>query len=69
VGGADTANLDSNEDAYQRLRCAREIKIIPGATHLFPEPHALEAVADLAAGWFTRWLPIAPPPRHLAQTL
>ncbi|RYF16747.1 MAG: alpha/beta hydrolase [Comamonadaceae bacterium] len=56
VGGADTAVLALNEDALQRLRCPKELAIVPGATHLFEEPGALERVAELAAGWFQRHL-------------
>jgi hypothetical protein len=48
-----------NEEAKARLRCPCELKIVPGATHLFEEPGALEQVADLAAGWFTRYLQVA----------
>lgn len=56
VGGADTAVLALNEEALQRLRCPKELAIVPGATHLFEEPGALERVAELAAGWFQRHL-------------
>ena len=38
------------------MRCPTELAIVPGATHLFEEAGALEQVADLAAGWFRRWL-------------
>jgi hypothetical protein len=41
-----------NEEAYDQLRCVKELKIIPGATHLFEEPSKLEEVAGLAAKWF-----------------
>jgi putative phosphoribosyl transferase len=60
VGGEDTVVIDMNEEAYQQLRCEKEMRIVPGATHLFEEPGALEAVAELAAGWFARWLPVGP---------
>lgn len=46
-----------NEEAFARLRCEKELKIVPGATHLFEEPGALEEVARLAADWFRRYLP------------
>jgi putative phosphoribosyl transferase len=52
VGGRDEAVLEMNRDAAHRLRCEHRIAVVPGATHLFEEPGALEAVADLAAGWF-----------------
>jgi hypothetical protein len=35
----------------------KELAIVPGATHLFEEPGALEEVSRLAAGWFSRYLP------------
>jgi len=41
------------------LRCPCELKIVAGATHLFEEPGTLEQVADLAAGWFIRYLQVA----------
>lgn len=55
VGGADTAVLELNQQAARQLPHA-ELAVVPGATHLFEEPGALEAVADLAAGCFTRHL-------------
>ncbi|WP_354643131.1 phosphoribosyltransferase [Kitasatospora camelliae] len=61
VGGADPDVLDLNRDARSRLRCESGLQIVPGATHLFEEPGALEAVADLAALWFTRHLGQEPP--------
>jgi predicted phosphoribosyltransferase len=60
VGGRDQAVFRFNEEAYRQLACPRELAVIPGATHLFPEPGALEQAARLALGWFTRYL--APPP-------
>lgn len=56
VGGLDYPVIRMNEDAYRQLRCERELKIVPGATHLFEEPGALEEVAHLAAEWFQRHL-------------
>jgi len=56
VGGADTQVLLLNREAERRMRCERRLEVVPGATHLFEEPGALEAVADLASGWFTRHL-------------
>ena len=53
VGGADQVVLDLNRRARVLLRCESRIDVVPGATHLFSEPGALEQVADLAAGWFT----------------
>jgi putative phosphoribosyl transferase len=51
VGGDDWQVLALNEDAASRLRCEREVAVIPGATHLFEEPGALERVAELAGDW------------------
>ena len=52
VGGAETEILALNRWAYWRLDCERHLEIIPGASHLFEEPGALEAVTTLAAEWF-----------------
>lgn len=52
VGGADDAVLELNRQALAALRCRRQLAIVPGATHLFEEPGALEQVADLAGEWF-----------------
>ena len=59
VGGDDDVVITLNEEAKARLRCSCELKIVPGATHLFEEPGTLEQVADLAAEWFTRYLQVA----------
>jgi len=56
VGGLDGPVIRMNEDAYAQLRCMKELKIIPGATHLFEEPGKLEEVANLAAKWFLKHL-------------
>jgi len=56
VGGADYQVIELNEMAYRELRCGKQMEIVPGATHLFEEPGALENVAALAARWFTRHL-------------
>jgi putative phosphoribosyl transferase len=52
VGGADTEVLALNREALARLRCTKALEIVPGATHLFEEPGALEAVVDHARRWF-----------------
>ncbi len=57
VGGHDALVLALNQQAQQTLSGTTELVIIPGATHLFEEPGALEQVADLARGWFVRYLP------------
>jgi putative phosphoribosyl transferase len=54
VGGYDDVVIRLNKEALAELRCERELKIVPGATHLFEEPGALEAVAGLATDWFCR---------------
>ena len=56
VGGADRSVIGLNEEAERHLRCDHRLDIVPGATHLFEEPGALEQVAALAADWFTRHL-------------
>jgi len=56
VGGADEIVLELNREAYDLLRCPRQLDIVPGATHLFPEPGALEEVARLAQGWFLHYV-------------
>jgi putative phosphoribosyl transferase len=53
VGGADQPVLDLNRQAQTLLMCLNRLEVIPGATHLFEEPGALEQVADLARDWFT----------------
>ena len=58
VGGLDGEVIKLNQQAYALLRCEKEMKIVPGATHLFEEPGTLETVADLAAGWFRDHLEI-----------
>jgi putative phosphoribosyl transferase len=60
VGGDDEQVLVLNEDAFEQLRCSKELMVVPRATHLFPEPGALEEVARLARDWFLRWLRPAP---------
>jgi putative phosphoribosyl transferase len=56
VGGNDPAVLELNEEAAALMRAPHEIAVVPGATHLFEEPGALERVAELAGGWFERHL-------------
>lgn len=56
VGGNDNVVIKLNRDASLRMRTKIELKIIPGATHLFEEPGALEEVARLAAEWFIKYL-------------
>lgn len=56
VGGDDEPVLSWNRDALERLACPKELVVVPGATHLFEEPGALEQVAELARDWFARYL-------------
>lgn len=42
--------------AYERITAVKELKIVPGATHLFDEPGTLEEVAREASAWFQRYL-------------
>ncbi len=56
VGGRDEPVIALNRQAMAQLRAETELAIVPGAAHLFEEPGALEEVARLAAGWFTRHL-------------
>jgi putative phosphoribosyl transferase len=60
VGGADPEVLELNRRAAGQLAGEHEVAVVPGATHLFPEPGALEQVVDRTLGWLARWLPAAP---------
>jgi dienelactone hydrolase len=56
VGSGDVDVLELNRAAMTRMTCETELVVIKGATHLFPEPGALEEVARLATEWFLRHL-------------
>jgi putative phosphoribosyl transferase len=56
VGGEDDVVIDLNRQALARLAGIKQLVIVPGATHLFEEPGALEQVATLAVQWFQRYL-------------
>ncbi|MCL5996232.1 MAG: dienelactone hydrolase family protein [Chloroflexi bacterium] len=56
VGGDDTPVIAMNREALAQMHCETRLEIIPAATHLFEEPGALEAVAQLARDWFRRHL-------------
>ena len=60
VGGDDPVVIQLNQQAMRLLRCEKELRIIPGASHLFEEPGTLAQVAALARDWFRR---------HLASSL
>lgn len=57
VGGYDEPVIEMNQAAYDLLTCEKQLIIVPGATHLFEEPGALEQVAEEAGKWFHRYLP------------
>jgi len=56
VGGNDTAVLELNHQALERLAAKKKLEVVPGATHLFEEPGALDEVARLATEWFHQHL-------------
>ena len=56
VGGNDEPVIGMNEEALARMRAVKRLQIVPGASHLFEEPGALEEVAWLATVWFARHL-------------
>ncbi len=56
VGGDDTHVLDLNRSAFDMIKAEKDLAIVPGATHLFEEPGALEEVARLAVAWFKQRL-------------
>jgi dienelactone hydrolase len=57
VGGADEPVVRLNAEAASRLTCDHRLVVVPGATHLFPEPGALDAVIAASVDWVDRWLP------------
>jgi putative phosphoribosyl transferase len=56
VGGADEPVIDLNKEAMQQMSAPVRLEIIPGATHLFEEPGAMEQVSRLAGGFFRTYL-------------
>jgi putative phosphoribosyl transferase len=56
VGGDDRGVLELNREAFDALRCERQLAVVPGATHLFEEPGTLEEVTALARDWFLQHL-------------
>jgi putative phosphoribosyl transferase len=63
VGGNDFPVIDLNRQALGRLKVEKGLVVVPGATHLFEEPGALEQVARLASDWFVRHLVAVARPR------
>jgi pimeloyl-ACP methyl ester carboxylesterase len=61
VGGEDEQAIGMNRQALAKLTSVKELALIPDASHLFPEPGALEEMAQLACSWFTRYLPATAP--------
>lgn len=57
VGERDVAVLKLNQDALEHISAEKHLEIVPGATHLFEEPGALDTVAELARDWFLEHLP------------
>lgn len=66
VGGNDPAVLELNRQALPRIPAQRQLQVIPGATHLFEEPGALDEVVRGALLWFDRWLSGRHPSRRAA---
>ena len=60
VGGNDDLVLKLNRESSRQIRGECRLEIVPGASHLFEEPGALEQVAHLARDWFRRYLPQNP---------
>lgn len=56
VGGNDDLVIDLNQEAFQKMSCIKELKIVEDAGHLFTEPGKLEEVALLSAQWFDKFL-------------
>ncbi|MDQ3841226.1 MAG: dienelactone hydrolase family protein, partial [Actinomycetota bacterium] len=56
VGGNDVPVIGMNQEAMEQLHVEKKLEIVPGATHLFEEPGALEEVSRLATDWFVRHL-------------
>lgn len=56
VGGLDDQVIALNQAAYASMQCERQLRIVPGATHLFEEPGTLESVAQQAAAWLRQHL-------------
>jgi putative phosphoribosyl transferase len=65
VGGADTTVLGLNREALEQIPGPKQLTVVPGATHLFEEPGALEQVARVASDWFAQHLGAARRPKHV----
>lgn len=62
VGGRDTPVIALNRDAFAKLSCEKQLRVIPGAGHLFEEPGTIEQIAQQAADWFEQHVPPSSPP-------
>lgn len=60
VGGNDQESINFNQDAFKHLATTKQLEIIPGTTHHFEEPQALERLAQLTCQWFQRYLSRTP---------
>lgn len=67
VGSNDPVVLGLNRSAADRIAGPCEVAVVPGATHLFEEPGALEAVAGLAGDWILHHLPSRRPEGTLSR--
>ena len=56
VGGNDRQVISLNQQALELLSVTKKMVIVPGATHLFEEPGALESVSQLSSRWFRKYL-------------
>jgi putative phosphoribosyl transferase len=66
AGGGDYPAIGLNKSARDALvLCERKLAVVPGATHVFEDPTALEEVGLLAADWFVRYLAPAPEERTI----
>jgi putative phosphoribosyl transferase len=59
VGGDDIAVIGLNKQAFDQMECEKDLRIIPGASHLFEEPGTLEEAGKMAADWFVQHLAAA----------
>ena len=55
LGQLDVPLIQMNKEAFDQLHCIKEMKIIPGATHLFEEPGKLIEVAEMAISWYKEY--------------
>jgi putative phosphoribosyl transferase len=59
VGGRDDYVIDANKRAFMALNCEKKFEIVPGATHLFEEPGALDKVAESSRDWFLKYMEVS----------